>query len=90
MGRKYIIVLNDEAHHCYRHRIAEGDESAMTAEERAEAEENSKAARIWIGGLQSFAAIAGIGAVYDLSATPPAARFVGFLRCAMERSKSFT
>ena len=71
MGRKNIIVLNDEAHHCYRHKVVEDDdEPAMTAEERAEAEENTKAARVWISGLEAFAGITGIEAIYDLSATP--------------------
>jgi len=70
MGRKNIIVLNDEAHHCYRHKIGSDEELSLTTEERAEAEDNSKAARVWIGGLESFAAITGIRAVYDLSATP--------------------
>lgn len=71
MGRKSIVVLNDEAHHCYRHKIGdEGDEPSMTTEERAEAEENAKAARVWISGLEAFADITGLEAVYDLSATP--------------------
>ena len=26
MGRKNIIVLNDEAHHCYRHKVVEEDD----------------------------------------------------------------
>jgi type III restriction enzyme len=47
MGRKNIIVLNDEAHHCYRHRVVdEEDQEEMTRDDRAEAEENSKAARV--------------------------------------------
>jgi type III restriction enzyme len=71
LGRKNIIVLNDEAHHCYRRKIGEDEEAvAMTAEERAEAEENTKAARVWISGIEAFAAKVGIEAIYDLSATP--------------------
>ncbi len=70
-GRKNIILLNDEAHHCYRHKVGEDEEAtAMTAEERAEAEENAKAARVWISGIEAFAAKIGIEAIYDLSATP--------------------
>lgn len=73
MGRKNIIVLNDEAHHCYRRKVG-GEEDAeaapLTAEERAEAEENSKAAHVWIGGLEAFKDQLGIEAIYDLSATP--------------------
>ena len=46
-----------EAHHCYRHKVGEDEEAAaMTAEERAEAEENEKAARVWISGIEAFAA----------------------------------
>ncbi|MBV1699937.1 MAG: DEAD/DEAH box helicase family protein [Hyphomicrobiales bacterium] len=71
MGRKNIIVLNDEAHHCYRHKVVdEEDQEDLTRDERDEAEENSKAARVWISGLEAFADITGIEAVYDLSATP--------------------
>jgi type III restriction enzyme len=71
MGRKNIIVLNDEAHHCYRHKVTdEEDEPEMSREERDEAEENSKAARVWISGLEAFAGVTGIEAIYDLSATP--------------------
>jgi type III restriction enzyme len=71
MGRKNIVVLNDEAHHCYRHKVSESEtEAPMTPEERAEAEQNTKAARVWISGLEAFGAITGIEAIYDLSATP--------------------
>jgi type III restriction enzyme len=70
MGRKNIVVLNDEAHHCYRRAVLEDKEEAMTAEERAEAEENNKAAHVWIGGLEAFKGQLGIEAIYDLSATP--------------------
>jgi type III restriction enzyme len=74
MGRKNIIVLNDEAHHCYRRAVLtkEGEEESppMTAEERAEAENRNKAAHVWIGGLEAFKDQIGIEAIYDLSATP--------------------
>ena len=72
LGRKNIIVLNDEAHHCYRRKVGDEQEDAppMTAEERAEAESNEKAARVWISGLEAFAGHIGIESVYDLSATP--------------------
>ena len=43
MGRKNIIVLNDEAHHCYRHKVVdEEDEARLTRDEREEAEENPR------------------------------------------------
>ncbi len=71
LGRKNIIVLNDEAHHCYRHNVRKDEDAPpMTAEERAEAESNAKAARVWISGIEAFTAKIGIEAIYDLSATP--------------------
>jgi type III restriction enzyme len=71
LGRKNIIVLNDEAHHCYRHNVRKDEDApAMTAEERVEAESNAKAARVWISGIEAFTAKIGIEAIYDLSATP--------------------
>jgi type III restriction enzyme len=70
MGRKNIIVLNDEAHHCYRRKVGSEDEEDMTAEEREEAKENEKAARVWINGIEAFERKLGVDAVYDLSATP--------------------
>ena len=76
MGRRGIIVINDEAHHCYQER-AGADTSLMArseeetaAEANAEAESNKKAARVWINGIRSAAAIVGVKVVYDLSATP--------------------
>ncbi|MGA7325532.1 MAG: DEAD/DEAH box helicase family protein, partial [Rhodomicrobium sp.] len=76
MGRRGIIVINDEAHHCYEERPG-GDtlpiiraEEETAAEANAEAETNKKAARVWINGIRSTAAIVGIKVVYDLSATP--------------------
>jgi type III restriction enzyme len=72
MGRKNIIVLNDEAHHCYRHKVeAETEErKSLTAEERDEAKRNAEAARVWITGIEAFKRKLGVEAIYDLSATP--------------------
>ena len=72
-AKKNIVVLNDEAHHCYRRKVdadtAENTEK-LTGEDRREAEQNNKAARVWIGGLEALARKTGIRAIYDLSATP--------------------
>lgn len=68
MGLKNIVVINDEAHHCYREKP--GGEEDLTGEERREAEENNKAARLWISGLEAVQRQLGLGRVYDLSATP--------------------
>ena len=70
MGRKNIIVLNDEAHHCYRHKAGNEKQEDLTGEDREEAKKNEEAARVWISGLEAFDRKRGIGAIYDVSATP--------------------
>lgn len=70
MGRKNIVVLNDEAHHCYRHKVGEEAEAALRTEEKEEAKRNEEAARVWISGIEAFARKIGVQAIYDLSATP--------------------
>ena len=71
MGMKNILVLNDEAHHCYRERPSEEDEEGpLKGDDRTEAEKNKEAARVWISGLDSVRRKLGIGRVFDLSATP--------------------
>ncbi len=69
MGIKNIVVINDEAHHCYREK-PDGEEEKLTGDARKEAEENSKAARLWINGIEAFKRKLGVRIVYDLSATP--------------------
>ena len=68
-AKKNIIVINDEAHHCYRRR-AGGQEEKVTGEERKEIEKRDEEARIWISGLEAVKEKIGIKTVYDLSATP--------------------
>jgi type III restriction enzyme len=68
LGIKGIVVLNDEAHHCYREK-PESDED-LAAEERDEAKKNAEAARLWISGLEAVKRKLGITALFDLSATP--------------------
>lgn len=59
LGRKKnIIVLNDEAHHCYRPKKSE---KSASAEDEA---------RLWINGLEAVKAKIGVKQVYDVSATP--------------------
>src|ERR1043165_2525223 len=50
MGMKEILVLNDEAHHCYRERPPDPDDEALKGDERNEPEKNNEAARLWISG----------------------------------------
>src|SRR5690348_4517426 len=68
-SKKNIVVLNDEAHHCYRRR-AGGEEPALTGDDRKEAEKREREARIWISGLEAVKRKIGVKTVYDLSATP--------------------
>ena len=70
MGLKNILVLNDEAHHCYRERPPDEDEERLKGDERKEAEENNEAARVWISGLEIVNRKLGSSRVIDLSATP--------------------
>ena len=68
-NKKNVIVINDEAHHCYR-RKPDGQEEKLSGDERREAEKREEEARIWISGLEAVQAKIGIRAIYDLSATP--------------------
>ena len=44
MGFKGVVVINDEAHHCYREKPVSDEE--ITADEREEAKKNAEAARM--------------------------------------------
>ncbi len=68
MGFKGVVVLNDEAHHCYREKPSSDED--IGADEREEAKNNNEAARLWIAGLEAVKRKLGITALYDLSATP--------------------
>ncbi len=79
MGMKNIVVLNDEAHHCYRERVRNAVQEDLKGEDKDEAEENNKAARMWITGLKTVKRKLGIALVYDLSATPFFLRGSGYI-----------
>ncbi|KAF0115608.1 MAG: type III restriction enzyme [Rhodospirillaceae bacterium] len=68
MALKRIVVLNDEAHHCYREKPHDGE--TLKGDDKAEAERNNKAAKLWISGLETVKRTLALQAVYDLSATP--------------------
>ena len=70
MGLKNILVLNDEAHHCYREKPGEEQEGELKGDEKKEAEKNKEAARLWISGLEAFNRKLSVTRVIDLSATP--------------------
>ncbi len=69
LGARGIVVMNDEAHHCYRPKPREADEE-LTPEEKQELERSERAARVWMDGLDAVKDRLGVKAVYDLSATP--------------------
>ena len=71
-----IVVLNDEAHHCYADRLAENPDP----ESEKEDEERNADARVWFRGLQHIQrnSRSGIKAIYDLSATPYYLKGSGF------------
>ncbi len=69
-NKKNIIVINDEAHHCYRRKPDSAEEEELKGDERREAEQREEEARIWISGIEAVKAKLGVKVVYDLSATP--------------------
>jgi type III restriction enzyme len=70
MGMKNILVINDEAHHCYREKPKDADDEDLKGDEKKEAEKNNEAARLWISGLEAVNRKLGLSRVIDLSATP--------------------
>ena len=79
-GKSRILVINDEAHHCYQEKPSD---EKLSAEERAEAAENNKAARVWLAGLTTLASRTNVNAVVDLSATPYFLSGSGYLEGTM-------
>ncbi len=70
MGLGRVLILNDEAHHCYRHR-AVNVERKLEASEKEEAKANEEMARLWISGLEAVRRHIDKNArTIDLSATP--------------------
>lgn len=67
---KSIVVINDEAHHCYREKAGTDEVAESKGDEKEEAKKNNEAARVWISGIEKLKAKIGVRAIYDLSATP--------------------
>lgn len=61
-----IVVINDEAHHCYQDKLLEHPDPDADRED----EERNFDARVWFKGLHWIQRKVGIKSVYDLSATP--------------------
>ncbi|HRD78060.1 MAG TPA: DEAD/DEAH box helicase family protein [Hyphomicrobiaceae bacterium] len=70
LAMKNVVVINDEAHHCYREKPGSDDEAEFKGEDKDEAKKNNEAARLWISGIEALNRKVGVRAVYDLSATP--------------------
>ena len=82
MGLERIVVINDEAHHCYREKKIDPSEDYLTGltgsdktEAKKDAAENQEAARVWMTGLNAIkehwqAKKGTMLRVFDLSATP--------------------
>ncbi|MCB0782537.1 MAG: DEAD/DEAH box helicase family protein, partial [Flavobacteriales bacterium] len=79
MGMKNVLVLNDEAHHCYREKPTDPVEEDLKGEERKAVEKDKEAARMWITGLETVKRKLGIARVVDLSATPFFLRGSGYV-----------
>lgn len=70
-GKQNILVFNDEAHHAYRIRKPEADETEGDVfGEEEEGEEFFKEATVWVDGLDRIHKMRGINFCVDLSATP--------------------
>ncbi len=79
MGMKNILVLNDEAHHCYREKADSDADEGLKGDDRKEAEANKEAARLWISGLEAVNRKLSLARVIDLSATPFFLRGSGYI-----------
>lgn len=70
-GKQNILVFNDEAHHAYRIRKPEPDETEEDIfGEEDDIEEFFKEATVWVNGLDRIHKLRGINFCVDLSATP--------------------
>ena len=70
MGMKNVLVINDEAHHCYRKKPDAAEDDDLKGDEKDEAKKNTEAARLWISGIEIVKRVLGVARVFDLSATP--------------------
>jgi type III restriction enzyme len=75
LNKPRILVINDEAHHCYREKPTD---EKLAGDDRKEADENNKAARVWLSGLEALSKKVSVNAIIDLSATPYFLRGSGY------------
>lgn len=66
---KRIVVINDEAHHCYLPR--QNKDKSLTDDEKCDLKQENEAAMVWYEGLRQMKLLGyKLQQVYDLSATP--------------------
>ncbi len=75
LNKPRLLVINDEAHHCYREKP---NEEKLSGDDRKEADENNFAARVWISGVEALSQKISVNAIIDLSATPYFLRGSGY------------
>ena len=69
LGMKHILVINDEAHHCYEEKPGADGADGYADGEKDEIADRSEAARLWINGIRAVGRKVKCRVV-DLSATP--------------------
>ena len=69
-SKRNIVVLNDEAHHCYQSAPAGGRREALAPTSGPRSSASQEAARVWLNGLRAVREKLGIREIHDLSATP--------------------
>lgn len=69
-GKGDIVVLNDEAHHCYQPRDMTGDLTDLAGDDKKDAQAANDDAKVWFRGLIDLRKHASLKTIYDLSATP--------------------
>lgn len=71
---KSVLVINDEAHHCYAQRsdnsLFAGEDQKKQRDDKEERDRNTTAARVWFNGLTHLKRLIPETRVLDLSATP--------------------
>ena len=66
---KRIVVINDEAHHCYLPKQIK--DKSLTDDEKSDLKQENEAAMVWYEGLRQMKLLGyKLQQVYDLSATP--------------------
>ncbi len=79
--REPLVVLSDEAHHCYDVKPKEAGIKAekLSGEDLKEAKKANERARLWINGVRALVKRAPVVGLYDLSATPYFLRGSGYV-----------